>query len=110
MTRPSPGRLALGPGVMLSLALALTACGDLGSTPTATPSDVLVIVTATPGLPQQTPRPVAERRYVVREGDTLSAIALRFDVTEAALQRANSIDDPDSLVVGQELLIPPPEP
>jgi LysM repeat protein len=94
----------------MAASLSLVACGDTGSSPTPTPSDRLIIVTATPGVPRQTPPPITDSRYVVREGDTLSAIAVRFDVTEAALQRVNSLDDPDALVVGQELVIPPPEP
>jgi TolB protein len=43
---------------------------------------------------------------VVQEGDTLIAIAIRFDVTVEAIQAANGIDDPAKLRVGQELIIP----
>jgi LysM repeat protein len=91
--------------------LILPACGGAGS-PAATPGgDQLVIVTATPGTPRPAaPSPASGQRYLVREGDTLSAIALRFDVSEEAIQEANGLDNPDSLFAGQELTIPPPEP
>jgi Tfp pilus assembly protein FimV len=44
--------------------------------------------------------------YVVRSGDTLSAIAQRFDTTVQAIVRANDISDPDIIDVGQRLRIP----
>jgi LysM repeat protein len=89
--------------------LLLTACGGggTGGTPGDGPGDALVIVTATPGTP---PAPGARGRYRVEPGDTLSAIAARFDVSEEALRRANGIDDPDELVAGRVLVVPTPEP
>jgi LysM repeat protein len=57
----------------------------------------------TPATPATRPTPVV---YVVEEGDTLGAIAIRFDVSVEALQSANGIDDPARLRVGQELVIP----
>ena len=44
--------------------------------------------------------------YVVRPGDTLFSIALRFGVSMAALQDINNIGDPDQIAEGQELRIP----
>ncbi len=44
--------------------------------------------------------------YVVQTGDSLGAIASRFDVTLADLVAVNAITDPDKISVGQELLIP----
>ncbi len=113
---PSGAEGASRPAAWLASAVALAlvaGCGDGGGSPTpaAPPAEVLVVVTATPGTPEvRPPTPAAGRRYVVREGDTLSAIAARFGVEEAALQRANGIDDPNSLFAGQELVIPAPEP
>ena len=46
------------------------------------------------------------RRYTVERGDTLSSIAERFDTTVRAIARANDIDDPNRIKVGQELRIP----
>lgn len=93
-------------------ALAITACGDAGSSPPVTPGggDELVIVTPTPGTPPVAVTQAPDRRYVVAEGDTLSGIAARFGVTEEALQTANGVDDPNRLVVGQELIVPVDDP
>ncbi len=55
----------------------------------------------------QPSRPDRPRSYRVQEGDTLSAIAVRFDTTVDALVEANDLDDPDSLTLGQRLSIPP---
>lgn len=48
----------------------------------------------------------AMAEYVVKPGDTLLAIALKFDISVATLQAANNIDDPDNLQIGQKLAIP----
>jgi LysM domain len=90
-------------------ALALTACfgddddgdadADSENGPTSTPaSDSSPTATATtnPG------------EYAVQPGDTLSQIAVQFGVTTTALQQANNITDPNSIQVGQTLIIPTP--
>jgi LysM repeat protein len=46
------------------------------------------------------------RTYRVRSGDTLYAIALRFETTVKAIQELNEIEDPGRLRVGQVLRIP----
>lgn len=48
----------------------------------------------------------APRRYRVRPGDTLIAIARRFGCELADLLRANTLPDPNRRPVGLELLIP----
>ena len=102
------------PGPLLAGAALLLVAGCGGSpSPTATPDQVelLVVVTPTPGPPPtRDPDRSAERRHVVREGDTLSAIAMRYEVSEEELARVNRLTDPSRLVIGQELVIPPPEP
>ncbi|MBU0686671.1 MAG: LysM peptidoglycan-binding domain-containing protein [Candidatus Margulisbacteria bacterium] len=48
--------------------------------------------------------------YVVKRGDTLASIALKYydDVSKyKALAQYNNIKDPESLAVGQKILIPP---
>lgn len=45
--------------------------------------------------------------YTVQSGDTLFRIAQRFGVTVEAIVRANNLSNPDSLSVGQQLVIPP---
>lgn len=44
--------------------------------------------------------------YVVRRGDTLTAIAKRFGVSVAAIMRANGIRDPGRIITGTRLIIP----
>ena len=44
--------------------------------------------------------------YVVKRGDTLSAIARKYDTTVEDLVRINNIKDPDHIYVGQQLRIP----
>jgi len=43
--------------------------------------------------------------YTVQAGDTLAAIAARYDTTVSALASANGIADPNLIVVGQVLVI-----
>ncbi|MCJ7712678.1 MAG: LysM peptidoglycan-binding domain-containing protein, partial [Chloroflexi bacterium] len=74
-------------------------------TPTPTPSPT------PPPTPSPTPKPTPTARptvHVVRRGETLSVIALRYGVTVEAIQAANGIKDPNIIVVGQRLTIPPP--
>jgi len=44
--------------------------------------------------------------YIVKPGDTLSQIALDFHVSMDALARANGVDDPSAIYVGQKFKIP----
>lgn len=44
--------------------------------------------------------------YIVQQGDTLSVIAQRFNISIEDLQNANNITDPNALDIGQRLLIP----
>jgi nucleoid-associated protein YgaU len=52
--------------------------------------------------PDELPPPAV---YVVRSGDTLTAIAKRHDTTVAALVKLNTIRDPDVIRVGQRVRI-----
>ncbi len=47
--------------------------------------------------------------HVVQLGETLLSIALDYYVTTQELEEANDLDNPDSIFVGQELIIPPPQ-
>ena len=44
--------------------------------------------------------------YIVQSGDTLNVIAARFGVDPEDIQTANGITDPNSLDIGQQLIIP----
>ena len=48
----------------------------------------------------------ADEVYIVQTGDTLSAIARRFNTTVIVLMQANGITDPNRIYVGQRLVIP----
>jgi len=56
--------------------------------------------------PASAPAPPARQTYIVRRGDTLSAIALRYGVSVWALTQANGIRNPSLIYVGQKLRIP----
>lgn len=56
------------------------------------------------------PRPVPSRTYVVRRGDTLTAIAARFRVPVGSLARANRVSNPHVIRVGQRLAVPGAKP
>ena len=49
----------------------------------------------------------SEQTYRVKKGDTLSEIAARFNLSQEQLIKANPQIDPDLLMVGEELQIPP---
>ncbi len=67
---------------------------------------LLIPVTATPTR-KETPRPTPTLVFhVIEPGDTLLALALKYDTTVEALEAANWISDPSSLQLGQKLLIP----
>jgi LysM repeat protein len=51
-------------------------------------------------------RPLADAIYTVQPGDTLSGIAFRFGVSQAALVAANNLANPNLLRAGQRLVIP----
>jgi len=84
-----------------SVAVAIVPSSTVAATLTRAATEVSV--PSTPAGPTATPAPVI---YVVEQGDTLGAIAIRFDVSVEAIQDANGIDDPTTLQPGQKLVIP----
>ncbi len=74
--------------------------------PTQALSPVALAATQTPSIsdPVET-RQMTELEYKVETGDTLGAIAVKFEVTVAEIMEANDIADADQLVVGQVLII-----
>ena len=55
------------------------------------------------------PAPMPDKKniiHIVQTGESLSVIAQRYKVTSVAVQKANGITNPNSLRVGQKLIIP----
>lgn len=96
--------------VVCALVCALVcAAGVLGgctSDPTLTESLPPIKTTTTAAATTTT---TVVNQYVVVEGDSLSSIAKRFDVSSAALAAYNRLADPDVIDLGQVLMIPPAE-
>ena len=98
--------LALAAAVLFALP-GLLGFGNPGGA-VATPTQAAS--SSSPGVslaPTPVPEPT-QRTYVVKQGDTLSTIAGRFDITLDELIAANTeaIPDPDKLNVGDVLIIP----
>jgi len=97
---------------LLICALLLTGCVDqtnlqppasLQPYHTSTPANTTtphVVIADTP-LPTATPI-----TYVIQSGDTLSALAERFNVSQDDLRAANPDIDPNSMAIGTTILIP----
>jgi LysM repeat protein len=82
-----------------------TASPTKSPTPTATktPTPTPTPTATTKPTPTATTKPST---YTVVSGDTLTKIANRFGVTQAALMAANKITNANSIQLGQKLVIP----
>lgn len=108
--------------LLLVAAALLMACGQVITPQPTRPSSPTETATAPPSRPTYastrerssvslpdtmtptvTPTPIV---HVVQQGDTLQAIAFDFGVSVEAIQRANGIEKPQFLQVGQRLVIP----
>jgi LysM repeat protein len=92
--------------------------------PTMTPTATRVLTPTLAVSPTPVPSPTANRaaipiytpgaplkypfRYVVKQGDTLSGLAARFNVSAAKILAANNIANADYIRIGQDLIIPDP--
>ncbi len=108
-TRPVPGTVAGGGSPTASLPDLLYATATSTFTvplpPTRGPGTP--IVTPTPDNPHLLPTPRSEtEEYVAQFGDTLGGIAERYALSLETLMQANGLSDPNSLDVGQALVIP----
>ncbi len=108
------GQSNSGPAPQTSITPTNAATATLAPT-TKTPKAALTLVptasatpTTTPTSPPVTSANVASKTYEIQAGDTLGAIAVRFDVTNDALMAANNLtgDDIYRLRPGQSLIIP----
>src|SRR5258708_2226321 len=103
---------ALQPGDVLNIpnCNVPTAIPPTPTGPTATPSprSLIPVPTATQTLINPpTPIQLSGRIYTVAPGDTLGAIARKFNTTVQALKEANNMDS-DILHIGDQLKIPKP--
>ncbi len=105
MGRGKAQRLAMLGGI----ALALAACGRADDGADVAGVEVTPSSVSTTVAPSTTPPPptTTQVNYVVQSGDSLSVIASRFGVSTQELADFNAITDVNSIVVGQELSIPP---
>jgi LysM repeat protein len=74
-----------------------------GSPPTAAPPTVAPPAAPPPAAAPPTPAP---RVHIVLPGESLTAIAARFDTTVERLLELNDIDDPDVIEIGAAIVIP----
>jgi len=82
----------LGPSSTPATAIATTSPGPTVSAhPTTAPT------------PTPAPTPIV---YVVQSGDTIEGISQKFGVTENAIVQANKLADPNTLSLGEKLVIP----
>ena len=96
-----------------AVAVAAMGCGDggddNGDTLSASPTGTVLGANAGPeGADSPAEGSCTPQTYEVQSGDTLSQIALTFDVDVQAIAGASGITDPNQLTVGQELTIPCP--
>lgn len=98
-------------GCLLMLAVAIGGCGG-GDEGTQDASAAPSVGASAPPATDVSEAATADgaggggQTYVVRSGDTLSAIAQQFDTTVEAIVDANDIKDPDAIDVGEEFVIP----
>ena len=90
---------------------------DLESDPILQIEQVLNLPDCEPGVPSPTSAlvgteeigtalPPGSQLYTVQPGDVLGSIASHFGVSVNAIMRANDMNNPDVLSIGQELIIP----
>lgn len=56
--------------------------------------------------PVEKTKSTEEKTHVVAKGDNPYSLAKKYNITQAALMKANNIDDPKKLKIGQKLIIP----
>lgn len=59
--------------------------------------------------PTAEPQPTPGGTYIVQPGDTLEGIGRRFGVPWPSIAQANGIEEPYTIRIGQELVIPAPD-
>jgi LysM repeat protein len=83
-------------------------CVPEGSSPAQAATSIPAVSTAAPTAEAPAGPAVGGTTYIVKTGDTLYTIAIRFGVTINDIVAANNLTNPNRLTIGQELIIPPP--
>jgi murein DD-endopeptidase MepM/ murein hydrolase activator NlpD len=68
-------------------------------------SITLLVITSISGVAKTTHQ-TSGPTYIIQDGDTLYEIAIWFGLSAEEIQEANGIDDPNSLSIGQAIIIP----
>jgi len=63
--------------------------------------------TPTPSVTPVPPTQPPQRVHIITQGDTLSYLATKYNVTVEAIIKINNVEDPNMLSLGQKLIIPP---
>ena len=104
---PTPDLKNLQTRIAATMAAIPTAQSLTPPAPTATSTPVQPSITDTPPPPTTIPTNTpAAQKYAVQAGDTLSAIAVKFNTSIAAIQLLNNLDDARVVRQGQTLTIP----
>jgi LasA protease len=84
---------------------------DASTGPAQQPGAEVTSVTPTPDPERVLPTlPTGSQEYFVAAGDSLQKIAKDFGVDIRSIIHANELENPDLIVPGQRLIIPPPTP
>jgi LysM repeat protein len=100
MRAANPELIGEAPILQPGQVLQIPGCGAAATTDNVPP-------TPSSGSGDTTTTTTGGTTYTVQSGDTLFRIAQRFGVTVQAIVTANNLSNPDSLSVGQQLVIPP---
>ena len=105
------GPRLLAPAAFLAAATVAVLLIRSGLDPTGEPAATKPAVTrparkTTTGQVKRRPRPRVSRTYTIQDGDTFETIAADQGTTVERLQALNPSVDPNSLQVGQKILIP----
>lgn len=106
-TVPSAGPLA----TIVTATLAPVTTASHSATPGGSPTRTATRVPATPTLVPASPTSAQPARttYLIKPGDTLLGIALKYGVTVQAIMKANGLKT-ETIRIGDELIIPLPTP
>jgi LysM repeat protein len=94
-------------GAVACATMFVALAGCTSSSPSVTTTSQPATAVATAAVTQATSVTTVVSSYVVESGDSLAEIAKRFGVTMSAIMEANNITNPDRVLVGQKLVIPP---